>query len=73
MNTKDIKNKINDKSINIKELSISELKHLKNQVKSLTNKRMKRKCKSSSRKRRRLLYSTKRKSRKFLYRCAVLF
>lgn len=45
MNTKDIKNKINNKNINIKKLSISELKHLKNQAKSLTDKRMKRKCK----------------------------
>lgn len=45
MNTKDIKNKINNESINIKDLSISELKHLKNQAKSLTDKRMKRKCK----------------------------
>lgn len=45
MNTKDIKNKINNKNINIKKLSISELKHLKNQAKKLTDKRMKRKCK----------------------------
>lgn len=45
MNTKDIKNKISNQNINIKELSILELKYLKNQAKNLTDRRMKRKCK----------------------------
>lgn len=44
-----IKNKINNKNANIKELSLSELK---NKVKNLTNKRMKGKCKSHYRKER---------------------
>lgn len=68
MNAKDVKNKLKHKDIDLEDLSISELKHLKNQAKSLNDKRIKRKCKSSSKKRWRLLCSTKGKSRKFLYR-----
>lgn len=45
MKTENIKNKINCEKIDMKKLSIKELKHLKNQAKSLTDKRMKRKCK----------------------------
>ena len=45
MKTKDIKNKLDCENIDMKELSIKELKHLKNQAKNLTDKRMKRKCK----------------------------
>ena len=45
MNTNDIKNKINNKTENIEKLSITELNHLKNEAKILTDKRMKRKCK----------------------------
>ena len=44
MDTNDIKKQIDNENVNIEELSISELKHLKNQAKSLTDKRMKRKC-----------------------------
>ena len=44
MDTNDIKNQIDNKNVNIEELSISELRHLKNRAKSLTDKRMKRKC-----------------------------
>ena len=43
--TNDIKNQIDNENVNIEELSISELRHLKNRAKSLTDKRMKRKCK----------------------------
>lgn len=39
------KNKLKCGKVYVKELSIKKLKHLKNQAKSLTNKRMKRKCK----------------------------
>lgn len=45
MDTNDIKNQIDNENVNIEELSISELRHLKNRAKSLTDKRMKRKCK----------------------------
>ena len=45
MKAKDIKNKFNCENIKMKEISIKELKHLKNQAKSLTDIRMKRKCK----------------------------
>ena len=45
MKAKDIKNKFNCENIDMEELSIKELKHLKNQAKSLTDIRMKRKCK----------------------------
>ena len=45
MKTEDIKNKLDCKNVDMKELSLTELKHLKNQAKSLTDKRMKRKCK----------------------------
>lgn len=44
MKTEDIKNKLNCEKIDMEEISITELKHLKNQAKSLTDKRMKRKC-----------------------------
>ena len=45
MNAKDVKNKLKHKDIDVEDLSISELKHLKNQAKSLNDKRIKRKCK----------------------------
>ncbi len=45
MKTEDIKNKFNCEKIDMKKISIAELKHLKNQAKNLTDKRMKRKCK----------------------------
>ena len=45
MKTEDIKNKLKCENVDMKKLSITELKHLKNQAKSLTDKRMKRKCK----------------------------
>ncbi len=45
MKTENIKNKLNCENFDMKELSIKKLKHLKNQVKSLTDKRIKRKCK----------------------------
>ena len=45
MKTKNIKNKLNCENIDMEKLSITELKHLKNQAKSLTDKRIKRKCK----------------------------
>ena len=45
MKTENIKNKINCEKFDMKKLSIKELKHLKNQAKSLKDKRMKRKCK----------------------------
>lgn len=45
MKTENIKNKINCEKFDMKKLSIKELKHLKNQAKSLTDKRMKKKCK----------------------------
>lgn len=45
MKTKDVKNKLESKNIDIKNVSIRELKQLKNQAKCLTDKRMKRKCK----------------------------
>ena len=45
MKSKDIKNRLNCENIDMKELSIKELKRLKNQAKSLTDRRMKRKCK----------------------------
>ena len=45
MKAKDIKSKFNCENIDMEELSIKELKHLKNQAKSLTDIRMKRKCK----------------------------
>ena len=41
MKTKNIKNKLNCENIDMKKLSITELKHLKNQAKSLTDKRIK--------------------------------
>ena len=53
MKRENIKNKLNCEKVDMKELSIKELKESKNQAKSLTDKRMKRKCKSSNRKRRR--------------------
>lgn len=45
MKTEDIKNKLNCEKIDIEEISVAELKNLRNQAKSLTYKRMKRKCK----------------------------
>lgn len=60
MKTEDIKNKLNCENIDMEKLSLTELKNLKNQAKNLTDKRMKRKCKSSNRKWRRLLCSPKR-------------
>ena len=45
MKTKNIKNKLNCENIDMEKLSITELKHLKNQAKSLTDKRIRRKCK----------------------------
>ena len=45
MNTEDIKNKLNCEKVDMEELSIVELKSLKNKVKNLTDKRIKRKCK----------------------------
>ena len=45
MNAKDVKNKLKHKDIDVEDLSISELKYLKNQAKSLNDKRIKRKCK----------------------------
>lgn len=45
MKTEDIKNKLDCENVDMKELSLTELKHLKNQAKGLTDKRMKRKCK----------------------------
>ena len=73
MNTEDVKNKLKHKDIDVEDLSISELKHLKNQAKSLNDKRIKRKCKNCCKKRWRLLCSTKGKSRKFLCRFTRLF
>ena len=45
MKTEDIKNKLNCENVDMEKLSIIELKRLKNQAKSLTDKRIKRKCK----------------------------
>ncbi len=45
MKTEDIKSKLDCENFDMKKLSIIELKALKNQAKSLTDKRMKRKCK----------------------------
>lgn len=45
MKAEDIKNKLDCENIDMKKLSLTELKYLKNQAKSLTDKRMKRKCK----------------------------
>lgn len=45
MKTEDIKNKLNCENIDMEKLSIVELKSLKNKAKSLTDKRIKRKCK----------------------------
>ena len=42
MKTEDIKNKLNCEKIDMEKISITELKHLKNQAKRLTDKRMKR-------------------------------
>lgn len=41
MKTKNIKNKLNCENIDMEKLSTTELKHLKNQAKSLTDKRIK--------------------------------